>query len=977
MVKFNDNELVFKERFTMKRTKKVTAFILCAVLVISSCMLVNGAESTVENTESVEDVVESVDAFDLEDLDDDGGFFSYYTKYSEMEYPDSEITLNIDTLENMTRIEADGRQALRMDEGDSVSFSVTVEDAGAYEILVDYYCTADASGDSIFSFMVDGELPYTEAGNFMLARIWKDDLEGDEFGVDTLGNDIRPSQVLKETWVSTYLYDARGLYDTPFFVYLEEGVHTIEVTCAERSMVLGGISLKNREALISYSDYISQYTKSYEGDAIIWQAEHTYDKNNSVLYPTYDHSNSATQPQNPKVVKLNTIGQSNWNGMNDSISWKPNIPEVGLYKIVFRARQNYSQGMYSYRTLKVNGEIPFAEAEQIGFGYDNSWYVKTFGGEEAYLVWLEPGDVVSLTATTGDMSELIREINRLTLEFNKLYRDVISITSNSPDIYRDYMLSSYFPELEQDLANLADELELLSDKFYEITQDEGSSVSILTYITSILREFSEDCNFIPERLTTFQGALEDLGTLVTTVGEQPLELDYIMFAALHEKAPKADNNWFKQAIFTLKAFFASFSEDYNSVGSSEDEAIEVWVTTGRDQAKAINTLIRNEFTAKTGIKVNVSVVSLGTTLIKASLAGEGPDVALLAGVPMELAARNALVELTPYGVEELKGNYNETIWNAMSYNHGVYALPETMNFKVMFYRQDILEDLDLAIPETWEEFYHVMEVLQKNNYTVGLPELNAANYGVSSGIPLFASMLLQNGGEFYNELLTEVEFDTEVAFDTFEKWVELYRTYGISREYSFYNRFRTGDMPIGIEMYATYSSIAAAAPEIEGLWTIAPIPGTAKEDGNIDRTQYVGEVSGCYMLKSAVEKGIDKEAYELMKWWTSVETQTSYAKELEATLGIAGRYTPASKEVLNSIGWSSSELEVMNATMDSCYVIEKVPGDVLLQRSITTAFRNAYEDVYSPRYALSVANREINNELLRKRIEFGMETEEE
>ena len=79
--------------------------------------------------------------------------------------------------------------------------------------------------------------------------------------------------------------------------------------------------------------------------------------------------------------------------------------------------------------------------------------------------------------------------------------------------------------------------------------------------------------------------------------------------------------------------------------------------------------------------------------------------------------------------------------------------------------------------------------------------------------------------------------------------------------------------------------------------------------------------------------------------------------------------------MLNNIGWSDSELEVINATYDSCYLIEQVPGNVLLQRSLTTAFRNAYDGVYSSRYALSVANREINNELLRKRIEFGIEEE--
>ena len=112
----------------------------------------------------------------------------------------------------------------------------------------------------------------------------------------------------------------------------------------------------------------------------------------------------------------------------------------------------------------------------------------------------------------------------------------------------------------------------------------------------------------------------------------------------------ANNSFLKQTGFAISAFLASFASDYgySSDPSSADNTINVWATVGRDQAKIINNLIRNGYNSTNKKKGKLSIVSGGDILIKASLAGKGPDVALLAGIPLELAARGALVPLTDY-----------------------------------------------------------------------------------------------------------------------------------------------------------------------------------------------------------------------------------------------------------------------------------------------------------------------------------------
>ena len=255
---------------------------------------------------------------------------------------------------------------------------------------------------------------------------------------------------------------------------------------------------------------------------------------------------------------------------------------------------------------------------------------------------------------------------------------------------------------------------------------------------------------------------------------------------------------------------------------------------------------------------------------------------------------------------------------------------------------------------------------------VGIPEINAANAGVSSGIATFQKFLLQNGGSYYNADLSKTAFDSSVAKDAFYNWVQLYKKYGLDREYDFYNRFRSGEMPMAIQNLSFYNQIYTAAPEIRGLWSIATIPGTAGKDGTINKAE-AATGTACIMLKSAVKKGLDKQAFEFMKWWTGSSTQAMYANELEAVMGIAARYYPANKVAFDSIAWTKKEKEVILEQWNNIINIPQVPGNYVLQRDLTSAFRKALNDTELPERQLEIYNKSINEEIARKRKEFSLE----
>lgn len=72
--------------------------------------------------------------------------------------------------------------------------------------------------------------------------------------------------------------------------------------------------------------------------------------------------------------------------------------------------------------------------------------------------------------------------------------------------------------------------------------------------------------------------------------------------------------------------------------------------------------------------------------------------------------------------------------------------PQT--FYMLFYRKDILAELGLEVPNTWEDVIHILPVLQKKNLNFGFPKV-LVDGAVGLGLPVYATFLFQNGGSLY------------------------------------------------------------------------------------------------------------------------------------------------------------------------------------------------------------------------------------
>jgi ABC-type glycerol-3-phosphate transport system substrate-binding protein len=347
-------------------------------------------------------------------------------------------------------------------------------------------------------------------------------------------------------------------------------------------------------------------------------------------------------------------------------------------------------------------------------------------------------------------------------------------------------------------------------------------------------------------------------------------------------------------------------------------------------------------------------------------AGTGPDVAIHVerNLPVNYALRNALYDMSGFpDYMEVLQRFPESAATAYWIGDSLYALPETQNFPMMFYRTDILEELSLSPPSTWKEFYDAIPVLQRNSLQVGLPNISL------DALDIFFMLLYQNGGTVYNEEGSRTVLDSKISIEAFSQWSEIYTKYKVPQQLEITTRFRTGEAPIVISGYTFYNNLVVAAPEIRGLWSFSPVPGTVKDDGSISRAALCGGTGGI-IFKNAVDK---ESAWEFLKWWTSADTQAKYGMEIESLQGASARWPTANLEAFDMMSWPVDVAKSIKAQREEVQGLPEVPGSYMLSRYVGSAIRLSINNGYPPREAILDWNRKINEEIILKRIEFGME----
>lgn len=912
-------------------------------------------------------------------------YVKYLAKHKDAAEPDASVEIGVLSYDKeksygvSDNSSMEGAEAVITEDKSYIEYAFNVSEAGMYNIYMEYYQVESKSNDIERRIYINGEMPFIGADALTFRRVWTD--KSKEIKKDNQGNQIRSSQIEAPRWESVYINDYTGYNVDPYKFYFESGENTLALEARNEPMAIGRIVIVPVKEYKSYSEYLSGYDlELYQGGDGFHekiQAESAEYRSSPSLYATYDRSSGTVEPYSVTNTTLNMMGGQSWKIAGQWIEWEFEVPENGMYRISVKARQNYNRGLISNRAVYIDGEIPCEDVRIVEFRYSGEWELATLQnseGDDLYFPLEKGKHTLRMEVNLGDLGGILTDIEESIYRLNKIYLKVLVVTGAEPDTYRDYRLTDIYPELTSDMEFESRVLFKIIDDIVAYTGKMGSEASSLQTIANQLERFVSYPQDIPKSMVSFKDNIAALGNALAGLPNSQLDLDYLIVSGKDVELPKLNEGFLISAAHEIKSFAASFFVDYNTLGDiyMDNEAIDVWMLSGRDQSTILKTMIDDDYTPATNNLVNVKLVA-GDTLMPAVVTGTGPDVVLTVGngEPMNYAIRKACINLSEFeGFEEVISEYSPSSIVPYRYNGGVYGLPETINFNVMFYREDILEDLGVEIPQTWDDLVKIIPIIQKQNMSVGIPSVERKiNDVLNPDLSNFFCHLYQNGGALYSEDGSETLLDSEEAVRAFENYTKLFTHYKSPLFYDFVNRFRTGEMPLGFVDYNTYNTLAVFAPEIRGLWSFTILPGTVEKDGTVNRSTSMWGQASMMLANNSNEF----KSWEFLKWWSGSSAQIRYGREIEAALGSSARYTTANRVAFESLSWSTDEADILREQWDWVVGTPEVPGGYYTGRYIINAVRRVINKSEDTRETLLDYTRTINEELTKKRKEFNIE----
>ena len=843
--------------------------------------------------------------------------------------------------------------------GDRAVYTVDVTSDGIYNIMVNYAAIEKTTMDIQMTVYIDGEILWSGLEKVELFRWWKDATK--KWNLDKEGNEVAPEQVESFGFKEQYLVDMSGLTTDYYQFYFSQGIHTIEFVLKQEPVAFKNITLSAPKELKN-ADKISASIKAvdYSGKDIEIQGEAAVEKSSFSLAPKSDGLSADVQPQSPYNNVINYIGSTTWDSPWQTIKWEVEVEEAAFYKLGFHFKQSAVVNADVYRTIKIDGCVPFTEAKDYSFGYDTDWQYKTLNNDngEPCKIYLDKGiHTIEMCVSLGSTAEYIKRLEKILKVIGDEYLKIAMITGETPDMNRDYELFSQIPDLEENFEWCIEQLNSLAEIMLDSSGESSQYVTTVKGTTRILKQMTEKKYLAHTYKKDLYTQYTNLSSILYEMRSMPLSIDEIRLSAPNSNEPEYAN-WWDTLKYNVLGFLASFVSDYDVVNSSGDKVVlKIWTTWGRDQTQVLNSLIAESFTPEYNIEVDVQLTS--ATLVQGMLTNRAPDLALgmTRSTPVDLAMRGALVKLSDFDdFNEVMSEFNNGAAEAYRYKGDYYALPDTQNFYVMYYRQDVLENLGITeIPETWDEFIDVAAIVQRNNMRVYLPD--------ASGITFLATILEQNNVPLYNEERTANLLDSDAAIGVFEWWTKLYTDYKYDVTADFYNRFRIGTMPLGIASYTTYTQLVQTASDIDGRWGIALIPGVKDENGNINRA-LADSGTGCVILNESKHKD---EAWQFLKWWTSADTQYRYSKNVETILGPIARIATSNKKAFANYAWNNDDAAIFMQQWESVFSVPELPGSYYMSRSVEQAFLSVVNKGTTPTDAMirwsSIANEEITRKI--------------
>ena len=866
-----------------------------------------------------------------------------------------------------------GGEAAFLGAGESLTLPVQVPSDGSYALALTYQTVGNTIVQSTVTVTVD-----TTTVKSYVNGVWYD--ESKAYILDRYNNEVTPSQKKLGVFVTDYVRDCTTVNLEPSVFALKAGETNITVENNDQDILLSCVMLTRLPKIHTYDTYSASYDGSTPTQPIIIEGENYIAKSDSYVRTKAD-INSSCYPYSSFQKLLNAVDYYSWKTAGQRIVWQFEVQEAGWYNLAFHYTQSQKEGQAVYRNVEIDGQVPFAEAKEVGFNYTGSNYANhtlQVDGKNAKIYLTAGKHTISMYTSVPSMAPIVEEINAISSELSSIGLDLQQVAGSNADVNRTWDIETYIPGVTDHLEQLRQRLLKVYDELGSMSGTTASSCANLKQAAGIIEQALKRPDKLPtyvEQLSVGSGSATDmLAQLVNNIKEQGMSLDRIYLYGDSYELPAEDAGFFKGLWHGTLRFVDSLMNRDGSYGVSDEaltdpDAITVWVNRPIAYVETLQLMADTQFTPKTGIKVYFSIMPAESKLLLANASNTCPDVAL--GVdgdrPYQLGARGAAYDLTQF--DDFAAFVDETYYaydlEPFVYDGSIYGIPETKNFYVLMYRTDIMEKLELEVPQTWEDVESIMPVLRRNGMTFFMPLSGATGTKpLGSTAPFF----LQYGAELYSEDGLTTELNSEAGIEAFTMLTELYTLYGVQNNApSFYNNFRYGVMPVGVADFSSYIQMLYAAPEIADKWEITLTPGVMQTDGSINRQQV--SVSSSDLIMNSTKKA-DK-AWAFLKWWMSEETQVEFAYTLQTKYGSEYVWNTANKLAFSQMSFPKAHAMVIQEQWANSENYRIMPATYMLERELSNAWYQVVNENESPRAALNEAVFTINQEMAIRMQQFG------
>ena len=283
---------------------------------------------------------------------------------------------------------------------------------------------------------------------------------------------------------------------------------------------------------------------------------------------------------------------------------------------------------------------------------------------------------------------------------------------------------------------------------------------------------------------------------------------------------------------TLALVMSGCSGGSSGGGSDDPNAeFEFWSFTGIGQKESVDEYLKKNPDAKVKLSEVGSTTETATALTAALAGGRVPDLVMIQNddLPKFVANPSNFIDLRTLGGDDIADGYLDWAIQAATGEDGsVIGIPTDVGGLGFAYRADLFEAAGLptepdevaALWKTWDDF-----IALGKQYTEKTGEPFVDNVETS----IFFSTVNQVSKKYYSddgELIYDTNPEVEEAFDVAVKTYDAGISAGIAAWSSGWDPGKaSGAFAVTIAPSWMLSGIKNAAPDSEGDWRIAPVPG--------------------------------------------------------------------------------------------------------------------------------------------------------